>query len=462
MSPRSYNKAAAPLLAAHLTPRCLLERRLFGQGISFQLRLRMAFGVLSLLVALIAALALASLIRLRASAADAADEALLSRLASDVAVQALQCRRYEKDFFLNAGNLEAQDAPLQSWHAASIALRRAIKAFEDAAVDEDDRAAGAAWREQWVVYVRNVGQIEIAINTGEVKNPQDALIAFQPYHDNIHSLTDDAVRLAEAKNAVAQQTSLDLDASSASMIWIVAGIAAFVLANAVAAALAFPLWLSRPLKRLGETARRLAGGDLAARTGLVDGDEFGVLGQGLDHMAERVEQSTADLAAQYRQAEQARAQAEEASVVLGEQLATIRSQQEMISELSVPLLPLNDWTLVLPLVGAIDSARIDEAQDRALQAVQRSSARFLILDITGVPVVDTQVARGLLQIVQAARLLGCTTVLAGTRPEVAQTIVGLGIDLSSIVTLASLQSSVAYTSRQSALSRSSTPKGNLL
>jgi rsbT co-antagonist protein RsbR len=114
-------------------------------------------------------------------------------------------------------------------------------------------------------------------------------------------------------------------------------------------------------------------------------------------------------------------------------------------EMSVPILPLLDDVLVMPLVGALDSGRMAQAQERALQAIETEQSRFLLIDITGVPVVDTQVARGLVEIVQTTRLLGAEALLVGIRPEVAQAIVGLGIDLQEIPTRSSLQSGISYT-----------------
>jgi rsbT co-antagonist protein RsbR len=86
-------------------------------------------------------------------------------------------------------------------------------------------------------------------------------------------------------------------------------------------------------------------------------------------------------------------------------------------------------------------------QEQALRAIERSAARYLILDITGVPVVDTQVAQGLMQVVQAARLLGTEVVLVGIRPEVAQTVVGLGLQMTNIATQSTLQSGIAHVLR---------------
>jgi rsbT co-antagonist protein RsbR len=117
-------------------------------------------------------------------------------------------------------------------------------------------------------------------------------------------------------------------------------------------------------------------------------------------------------------------------------------QREVIRDLSVPVLPVTSTTLVMPLIGALDTARLQQAQEQALQAIERTAARRLVLDITGVPLVDSQVAQGLLGVVQAARLLGADAVLVGVRPEVAQTVVGLGLMLPGLRTYADLQTAL--------------------
>jgi rsbT co-antagonist protein RsbR len=114
----------------------------------------------------------------------------------------------------------------------------------------------------------------------------------------------------------------------------------------------------------------------------------------------------------------------------------------------VPILPVSQDTLVMPLVGALDSTRLRDIQERALAAIKRSTARRLLLDITGLPMVDSQVAQGLSTVVQAARLLGAEVVLIGIRPEVAQAIVQLGIDLSNVVTMVDLQTALNADARR--------------
>lgn len=121
------------------------------------------------------------------------------------------------------------------------------------------------------------------------------------------------------------------------------------------------------------------------------------------------------------------------------QQQVISTQRSTIHELSTPIVPISDQILVLPLVGAIDAARAQQIMEAMLGAIVQQRAQVLIVDITGIAVVDTQVANYLLQSAQAAQLLGAHVILVGIAPEVAQTIVQLGIDLSSIMTRSTLK-----------------------
>jgi len=123
---------------------------------------------------------------------------------------------------------------------------------------------------------------------------------------------------------------------------------------------------------------------------------------------------------------------------------TIRLQEARIRELSSPIIPLYNGILVLPLVGAIDSHRAGQIMESLLSGISEQQADVVIMDITGVPVVDTSVANYLLLAARAARLLGAQIILVGISAEVAQTITQLGADLSSIVTRANLQSGIEY------------------
>jgi PAS domain S-box-containing protein len=126
------------------------------------------------------------------------------------------------------------------------------------------------------------------------------------------------------------------------------------------------------------------------------------------------------------------------------QAQIIETQQAAIRELSTPLLPLAENVVALPLVGTIDSQRAQQVMETLLEGIATYQADIAIVDITGVRVVDTQVAQALIRTAQAVRLLGAQVVLTGIQPQIAQTLVHLGTDLSGIVTTSTLQSGITY------------------
>ncbi|WP_146646948.1 protoglobin domain-containing protein [Labilithrix luteola] len=123
-------------------------------------------------------------------------------------------------------------------------------------------------------------------------------------------------------------------------------------------------------------------------------------------------------------------------------LETITRQQAAIRELSTPVTQVHDRVLLLPLVGEIDQPRATQVMDRVLAAVAAESALVVIIDIAGVPVVDTRVANHLLKTTAAARYLGARTILSGISPSVSQSMVALGVDLSSMVTVGRLKDGI--------------------
>jgi ribose transport system substrate-binding protein len=125
----------------------------------------------------------------------------------------------------------------------------------------------------------------------------------------------------------------------------------------------------------------------------------------------------------------------------------IATQESIIRELSTPIIPITDQIVVMPLIGTIDSARSQQIMEAMLAAMSRSGAQVLILDITGVVVVDTNIANYLLQAARAVHLLGAQVLLVGISPEIAQTIVQLGIDLSGLLTQSTLQAGLEYTQK---------------
>ena len=119
-------------------------------------------------------------------------------------------------------------------------------------------------------------------------------------------------------------------------------------------------------------------------------------------------------------------------------LETLGRHQQAIRELSTPVIKVHDRILLLPLVGAIDSQRAQQVMERALLRVIEDKAKVILLDIAGVPVVDTKVADHLLKTTAALRLVGARTILTGISAQVARTIIQLGVDISSIDTVSQL------------------------
>jgi rsbT co-antagonist protein RsbR len=116
----------------------------------------------------------------------------------------------------------------------------------------------------------------------------------------------------------------------------------------------------------------------------------------------------------------------------------IARQQEELLELSTPVVKLWDGILALPMIGTLDSARTQIVMESLLQRIVETGAEIAIIDITGVPTVDTLTAQHLLKTVTAARLMGADCIISGIRPQIAQTIVHLGVDLSAVTTKATL------------------------
>ena len=125
-----------------------------------------------------------------------------------------------------------------------------------------------------------------------------------------------------------------------------------------------------------------------------------------------------------------------------------RQQQELL-ELSTPVVKLWDGILALPIIGTLDSSRTQVVMENLLQSIVATNSKYAIIDITGVPTVDTLVAQHLLKTITAARLMGAEFIISGVRPQIAQTIVHLGINLQDVITKAKLSDALALALQRS-------------
>ncbi len=125
----------------------------------------------------------------------------------------------------------------------------------------------------------------------------------------------------------------------------------------------------------------------------------------------------------------------------------IREQQEAIRVLSTPVLQVRERLLILPIIGVIDPQRARQLTEQLLRGIRTNRARVVVIDITGVPVMDANVANNLVQTVEATRLLGATVIITGLSPEIAQTLVTIGVDLGKMNTVGDLQGGIEEAER---------------
>ena len=141
-----------------------------------------------------------------------------------------------------------------------------------------------------------------------------------------------------------------------------------------------------------------------------------------------------------------------AEVYLKTRVDIIRRQQEELLELSTPVVKLWDGILALPIIGTLDSQRTQVVMESLLEGLVKTNSKVAIIDITGVPTVDTLVAQHLLKTVTAARLMGADCIISGVRPQIAQTIVHLGINLMDVTTKATLSDAFALALQRTGIS----------
>ncbi len=225
-----------------------------------------------------------------------------------------------------------------------------------------------------------------------------------------------------------------------SAVYAIAVAVVISLAIAIVVSIVVTRRILRPVEALARTAEAISGGDLSQQVEVTGRDEVGQLGQTFNSMTARLgemlrneEKRAAELEREI--SERKRAEAERERL----QQEIIEAQQQAIQELSTPIIPVMERVIAMPLVGSIDSKRALDIMRRLLAGIRAHRARVVIIDITGVAIIDSGVASHLDKTIQTARLKGAQTILTGISDEVAETIVDLGIDWSGLITLRDLQ-----------------------
>lgn len=222
---------------------------------------------------------------------------------------------------------------------------------------------------------------------------------------------------------------------------VIAALVLTLLMSAVAVVMARVL--TQPILRLTEAARLVATGDLNVRAPDVAHDEIGTLGHTFNDMTTQLAESMAGLEQRVhertRELQAALEAQERQSRELQEALTSRQSLSEQISALSMPLIPVTSDVLIVPLVGTITRQRLRDGSQRLLQQITGSKARTVMLDVTGLAVIDDEVALELIRLAAAVQLLGAKLMIAGIRPEIAQSLVSLGIQFEHLETSATLE-----------------------
>lgn len=195
--------------------------------------------------------------------------------------------------------------------------------------------------------------------------------------------------------------------------------------------------IKQRIEKIEDVLASVAAGELDARLESEIEDDFTGIEAAIDIL---IDDLTNELISRKEAQKELEAQLEK----VNEHQKTILQQQEDLMELSSPVSKVWDNILILPVIGTLDSQRTQIMMENLLQKIVNTSCTMAILDITGVPTIDTQIANHLLKTVTSARLLGAECIISGISPAIAQTIVHLGIDLSAIKTKATLQDAMIY------------------
>jgi rsbT co-antagonist protein RsbR len=328
--------------------------------------------------------------------------------------------------------MEAQDA----------VTRMGVEATDgDERADPEDIAANQRLLERQTVLLADGQQLLTEVSTANAAPVEQTVAEIDRLHEDLLQLEEDSDTFLDRHTA---QVTADLAASVQSVMIGMGTLVALCIGLVLLALFLLRRAIVLPVLRLADVTQKVANGRLDQTVLVSGGDEIGALQRSFNTMVATLNQQTQQLQHQVVLASAAQATAEAAGAELAEQLRTIEEQRAAIREISVPILPLSDHALVVPLVGTLDTARLQVAQQRALQAIEQGDIRYALLDVTGVSLIDSQVAQGILEIIQAARLLGTEVVVVGVRPEVAQAIVGIGTELREITVRSTLQAGIAY------------------
>jgi anti-anti-sigma regulatory factor/HAMP domain-containing protein len=311
-----------------------------------------------------------------------------------------------------------------------------------AADDEEENTLFERLKVLWSQFTSQTAAAFLPTSRGADTNRAAAVAAYQQLGPIYKQVSDTTQELA-AFNIDEGETNTKMaqDTYRTSQLLVLA-----ITLGAIIVSLAFALriahQLTSNLSQLSQATAAVAAGDLDQPIRVGGRDEVGQLAGAFRTMLDALRASRATLSAQQLALETRGAELEQTVQALQTAIDTSDQMRDSLRNLSCPVVPVLDGVLVMPLIGQIDDQRADLLINTLLDAVQDQRAHTVFIDITGVPVVDTQVAQTLMQVANTVQLLGARALLVGLRPEVAQTIVGLGLNLTTLRTFADLRSGI--------------------
>ena len=392
-------------------------------------RFFMVGGLLALLLAGVCVALLLAVAALR----DASDDATRSatRLFNASRAQRLTV---DQETGLRGFLLTGREALLEPARGGRRELRSTLAALRSLSAGEGVQEQRARQVEAAALAYMRYVDAEIAAGPGRpraelVRATEDGKARLDAVRRTYEAYIGEERRRADRRN--------DDAGDSATLAAVVGGIGFLLLLAAVPLAL---LYLSRavvaPVRAVGEAAQRLAGGEDRVRAPETGAGEAGALARAFNSMAAALEVSRTEL-------EQRGVRLGDANRRLRAAFAELeRSKQQAILELSTPVLQLDRGLLVLPVIGTMDLERAQQLDERLLGAVREHRARVVVIDVTGVPVLESAVASRVLRTVSSVRLLGARVIVTGMSAELAQALVALDIDVSVLDSYADLQGGV--------------------
>jgi rsbT co-antagonist protein RsbR len=363
--------------------------------------------------------------------------------ATGTVAQQLERYRSLQGALLAARNPSERSQVEQDLRAVEQAMQAQLSALALIVADDaEEQALFEHVRTRWSQFSSQTTSAFLPALQSAAASPERATAAYQQLAPLYQSSVESAQRLSDFNTDEGRAFTAHAQATYRTAQLLALGITLGALLLSLGSALLLARQLTRNLSQLSQATAAVAAGDLDHPLRVESRDEVGQLAQGFRAMLDALRTSRAMLAAQQQALETRGAELEQTVQALQTAIDTREEMRDSLRALSCPVVPVLDGVLVMPLIGQIDDERAALLLSTLLDAVQEQRAHTVFLDITGVPMVDTQVAQTLMQVASTVQLLGARAQLVGLRPEVAQTIVGLGLDLTALRTFTDLRSGI--------------------